>query len=237
MKKSRWRVARIICLRFRVVRRSSSITPILIVLRGMPSTSSTLPNISTTKSPSSGPCIFGLTMYSEPAFELTSRDRPLRSCSAAAAVSIASTIPSGTGTCSPSPPSSSPPCPGGAPFCFRVAGIVTASVNMWIPTFRASNTARPGRLRYPPVAAQVQVRSGLSLRITSTPPFCMGTAMSPFISPSQLPYATTLSSASTVHAESSMSQIAVMALSIWMSLTPAACDAPTGCERSISSSR
>ena len=53
-------------LRLTVVRRSSSMMPTLRVLRARPSTSSTRLNSSLAKATSSGPCIFGLTMYTEP---------------------------------------------------------------------------------------------------------------------------------------------------------------------------
>ena len=48
--------------RLTVVRRSSSMMPILTVLRARPSTSSTRAKISLAKATSSGPCIFGLTI-------------------------------------------------------------------------------------------------------------------------------------------------------------------------------
>ncbi len=52
--------------RFTVVRRSSSMMPTFRVLRGRPRTSSTRPNSSLVKAASSGPCIFGLTIYTLP---------------------------------------------------------------------------------------------------------------------------------------------------------------------------
>jgi len=61
-KKRRSLTAFIVCARLRDVRRSSSITPILIVLRGRPSTSSTRLISVPASAASSDPCIFGLTM-------------------------------------------------------------------------------------------------------------------------------------------------------------------------------
>ena len=52
------------------VRRSSSMIPILMVVGGSSSASSTAVNRSTDRPTSSGPCIFGLTTYRLPAREL-----------------------------------------------------------------------------------------------------------------------------------------------------------------------
>ena len=49
------------------MRRSSSMMPIFSVSRAKPSRSSTRPNSSAAKATSSGPCIFGRTMYTAPA--------------------------------------------------------------------------------------------------------------------------------------------------------------------------
>ena len=59
-----WRngAARMQAARLTVVLRSSSIMPILIVLRGRPRKSSTRANVSDAKATSSGPCIFGFTI-------------------------------------------------------------------------------------------------------------------------------------------------------------------------------
>ena len=62
MKTTRSRAARMLSLRFSVVRRSSSMIPTLSVFRRMPSAASTRAKSSTAKATSSGPCIFGLTM-------------------------------------------------------------------------------------------------------------------------------------------------------------------------------
>ena len=62
MKKMRSFAARIDSFRFSVVRRSSSMIPILSVKRERPSTSSTRPKSSLEKATSSGPCILGFTI-------------------------------------------------------------------------------------------------------------------------------------------------------------------------------
>ena len=56
--------------KFIVVLLSSSIIPIFIVLFGNPSIFSTAANNSIVKATSSGPCIFGFTIYTEPVLEL-----------------------------------------------------------------------------------------------------------------------------------------------------------------------
>ncbi|MNT61053.1 hypothetical protein D3C72_1986690 [compost metagenome] len=83
-------------LRLMVVRRSSSMMPTFRVLRGRPSTSSTRPKISVAKATSSGPCIFGLTMYIEPVRVFLRLVLPLRLCSAIRPVNRPSWMPSGT---------------------------------------------------------------------------------------------------------------------------------------------
>ena len=62
MKKTRSFAARTHSFRFTVVRRSSSMIPILIVWRSSPRTSSTCARVRSQKATSSGPCILGLTM-------------------------------------------------------------------------------------------------------------------------------------------------------------------------------
>ena len=71
---------------------SSSIIPILHVYLGKFRTSSTLEKIKSVNAVSSGPCILGFTMYTDPVLELVLF---LISCSAAAVVINASIIPSG----------------------------------------------------------------------------------------------------------------------------------------------
>ncbi len=61
MKQTRARAARMHSLRLTVVRRSSSMMPILTVFGGRPSTASTRSKISVVNATSSGPCILGLT--------------------------------------------------------------------------------------------------------------------------------------------------------------------------------
>ncbi len=58
--------ARIAAARFSEVRRSSSMRPIFSVFGASPSSCSTRPNSVAVKATSSGPCCFGLTMYTDP---------------------------------------------------------------------------------------------------------------------------------------------------------------------------
>ena len=83
--------------KFSVVLRSSSIMPTLIVLRDSLSASSILANRSQVNCTSSGPCILGFTIFTEP-LRLLLRPLllPLRSCIAASTVIMPSSIPSGT---------------------------------------------------------------------------------------------------------------------------------------------
>ncbi|MCY1179205.1 hypothetical protein D9M73_195900 [compost metagenome] len=83
-------------LRLTVVRRSSSMMPTFSVLRFMPSTSSMRPNSSLVNAASSGPCIFGLTMYTEPVRLFLRLVLPLRLWIAARLVTRPSRMPSGT---------------------------------------------------------------------------------------------------------------------------------------------
>ncbi|MNY15998.1 hypothetical protein D3C86_1492390 [compost metagenome] len=69
MKTTRSFAARMLSLRLIVVRRSSSMIPIFMVFGAMPTSFSTRLKISLAKATSSGPCIFGLTTYIEPARE------------------------------------------------------------------------------------------------------------------------------------------------------------------------
>ena len=95
MNTTRSEAARIHSLRLTVVRRSSSIIPTFMVLRGKLSASSTRPNSSVVNATSSGPCIFGLTMLIEPVVEFLTLLLPLRSWMAIMAVTMPSIIPSG----------------------------------------------------------------------------------------------------------------------------------------------
>eukprot|EP00438_Fugacium_kawagutii_P018735 Skav212364 [mRNA] locus=scaffold3038:151117:151527:- [translate_table: standard] len=100
MKKTRSDACRMHSRRLAEVRRSSSIMPILIVLRRKPKNSSARPKSREVKAISSGPCCLGFTIYTEPSREFINRPVPLRSCKAAAVVTRQSTNPSGT--CFPS---------------------------------------------------------------------------------------------------------------------------------------
>mmetsp|Transcript_20697 Transcript_20697/g.52748 ORF Transcript_20697/g.52748 Transcript_20697/m.52748 type:complete len:378 (+) Transcript_20697:701-1834(+) len=119
MKTRRCRAACIALARLSDVRRSSSMIPIFRVCCGNSSTVSTASKRSTASCTSSGPCIFGLTMYTEPSALLHASPRPRRtltSCRAHAAVTIASIRCSGTGVPS---------------------AVVTASERTCMPTLRA----------------------------------------------------------------------------------------------------
>ena len=118
--------------RFALVRRSSSMMPILSVLRGRASNSSVRANNSLAKATSSGPCSFGLTIYIEPARLLCSRGRPRRSCVAISAVITQSRKVSGVSW----------------PWLSS-----TASVYMWWPTLRTSIRLRPATSTVPPPGA------------------------------------------------------------------------------------
>ncbi|MCY1178065.1 hypothetical protein D9M73_184000 [compost metagenome] len=83
-------------LRLTVVRRSSSMMPTFRVLRGRPSMSSIRPNNSLVNAASSGPCIFGLTMYTDPVRLFLRLLLPLRLWIAARLVTRPSRMPSGT---------------------------------------------------------------------------------------------------------------------------------------------
>ena len=121
--------ARMHSLRFSVVRRSSSMMPILTVFLGSPSTRSTCVKMSSVNATSAGPCIFGLTTYTDPARELRGPSALARSCLAASTVTIASSKPSKA-----SRPSRS-----------RRAVVVSR----W-PTWRTSISARPGSVNDDP---------------------------------------------------------------------------------------
>ena len=174
---------RIHSARFTVVRRSSSMMPTLRVLRGNPNRSSISEKSSTVRLTSSGPCIFGFTIYIEPVREFLSSLLPCRSCSAQKVVKSPSINPSGISSLA----------------ALRMAGLV-----MRWPTLRTNSRLRPGRLSVLPSGA-VKQRSGFSRRVSVSPPFLKVSVRSPFIRPSQLRYTTTLSSASTAATESSQS--------------------------------
>ena len=147
--------------RLALVRRSSSMIPIFSVACGRPRNCSTRVNISQAKAISSGPCILGFTIYTEPSRLLR---RAFRSCIAISAVTAASSMPSGISAPAPSS---------------------TASVNMWWPTLRISIRLRPGSTTSPPPGA-VNTRSGFSVRSSVLPPFSKLADRLPSIRPSQL---------------------------------------------------
>ena len=179
MNTTRSLAARMHSLRFTLVRRSSSMMPILSVFSRIPSVRSTRANSSAAKATSSGPCILGLTMYIEPAREFMRRPPPPApsppvsplspplpmSCMAHSAVTWASRMPSGTSR----PPASS-----------------TAGVVIRWPTLRTSISARPGRRVSAKPKGFLSVTSSFSSRTKVSPPFFTSTFRSPRIRPSQL---------------------------------------------------
>ena len=149
--------------RLALVRRSSSMMPILSEVGATPNIRSTRANSSTANATSSGPCILGFTIYTDPS-RLLRRALGLRSCIAISEVTAASSIPSGM----------SAPCSSS-----------TASVNMWWPTLRISIRLRPGKVMSLPSGA-VKVRSADSVRTSVLPPFSSVADRLPSIRPSQL---------------------------------------------------
>ncbi len=162
MKATRVRAARIHSFRFTVVLRSSSMMPIFTVLSGNPSRCSILDNVSLANFTSSGPCIFGLTMYMEPAGEFIRS--PVTSTIPIATVVMASIIPSGTS------------------FPSRV--FIRLVVIKW-PTLRISNNDRPRSWPSSPFG-RVMTLSGFSVLSTTTPSFLNDEDNEPSIRPSQL---------------------------------------------------
>ena len=156
---------RIHSFRLTVVRRSSSMMPIFIVKRGKPSASSIRPNNTSANATSSGPCILGLTMFTEPAVEFWNGALPFRSCIAIRVVIMPSMIPSGTS----------------APSASKIAGLVIRC-----PTLRMNNIERPFSLTVSPLTPWYS-RSGFMVRVKVLPPLVTSSARSPFIRPNQLP--------------------------------------------------
>ncbi|HIG36951.1 MAG TPA: DUF4040 domain-containing protein [Oceanospirillaceae bacterium] len=132
---------------------------------------------------------------------------PRMSCKAHKLVSRPSIMPSGTSS----------------PWALSMALLVIK----W-PTFRTNNKLRPCRLKSLPWGSWYW-RSALSVRVMVLPFLLSSMAKSPFMSPSQLRYTITLSSASTAVTESSQSIIVDTAASIMMSLTPARSVVPITC--------
>ncbi len=204
MKATRAEAARMHSTRLTEVRRSSSMMPIFTVCRGSPSTSSTRPKTASANATSSGPCIFGLTTYTDPA-RRCSGTPARRSCVAHRTVTSASSKPSGTS------------CPSGSS---------TAGVVIRCPTLRTSSSARPGRVISEPSGA-MYARSGASRRVDDRPSLATSAVSAPVSRPSQLRYASALSAPSTAATESSQSTIAVTADSSTTSATPAGSSRPT----------
>ncbi|MNP49352.1 hypothetical protein D3C76_1435320 [compost metagenome] len=138
--------------------------PTFRVLRGRPRTSSTRPNSSQAKATSSGPCIFGLTMYMLPVRLFLRLLLPFRLWMAIRPVNRPSWMPSGTSL----------------PAASRIAGLVIR----W-PTLRTNSRERPCRVSAEP-SALVYSRSGFMVRVKVVPPLETSSARSPFIRPSQL---------------------------------------------------
>mmetsp|Transcript_10432 Transcript_10432/g.31346 ORF Transcript_10432/g.31346 Transcript_10432/m.31346 type:complete len:286 (+) Transcript_10432:1041-1898(+) len=210
MKTRRSRTAAMQAVRFMLVRRSSSMTPILSAFGARPRNASALLKSRLLKATSSGPCIFGLTMYTEPARLLRTRLRgsPAGSASAGLARSNVAAL-AETKRSTKASGTASPP------------GSRTISVCICMPTLRHMSTARPGRVsRPPPTAALSKARSCLSRRCTVRPDFSNVAVRPPRMSPAHVRYTFTLSSASTAATLSSKSQMAVKALSRTTSLKP-----------------
>ena len=132
MKMIRSDAARIHSLRFTVVRRSSSMMPILRVFGAMPRAASTRPKSSTANAVSSGPCILGFTTYTDLVREFRWLLLPFRSCREIKLAIMASMMPSKISS----------------PAWSRIAGLVIR----W-PTWRTSISERPGRENRLPLAS------------------------------------------------------------------------------------
>ena len=172
MNTTRERAARMHSARLSVVRRSSSMMPILTVLLGSPSSCSTASNRLLVRATSSGPCIFGLTTYTEPAGELRCSAGRARSCLAISVDTTASRMPSGTSL----------------PVDVEHGGRrhqMTDVANQQQRPAALANARRPSTRAY--------VRSGSSRRMNCEPALSTGVSRSPRINPSQLRYAATLS--------------------------------------------
>ena len=139
---------------------SSSIMPILQVYCFIPKTSSTLLNIRFVKAVSSGPCIFGLTIYIDPFFEFFFF---FKSCNAAAVVINASIIPSGTSL----------------PSFNNIEGLVIRC-----PTFLIKSRLRPRNFK-PLPSLEIKFLSGFNFLSKFLPFFSNCVFKSPFIKPNQ----------------------------------------------------
>mmetsp|Transcript_22541 Transcript_22541/g.57465 ORF Transcript_22541/g.57465 Transcript_22541/m.57465 type:complete len:263 (+) Transcript_22541:673-1461(+) len=164
MKKTRALASLMHSRRLTLVRLSSSMIPILIVLRRRPKNSSAMPKRRLVSATSSGPCCFGFTMYKEPVRLFMWCPVPRRSCSEAATVMKQSTKPSGAGFPS---------------------FVTTMSVNMWWPTLRIKAMERPGMVAALPAASRNQM-SPFILRVIGLPSFMKGASSVPRSTPVML---------------------------------------------------
>mmetsp|Transcript_84310 Transcript_84310/g.272540 ORF Transcript_84310/g.272540 Transcript_84310/m.272540 type:complete len:235 (+) Transcript_84310:377-1081(+) len=164
IKNTRSEAARMHSRRFALVRRSSSMMPILMVFLRRPKNSSVRPKIEEVRATSRGPCIFGLTMYTEPTRLFTMLPVLRRSCRAAAVVTRQSTNPSGT---------------------IRPSAVTTMSVNMWWPTLRTRATERPGRDFASPFSSRNQM-SWFGRRTKDLPSLTKGASKVPRMTPQML---------------------------------------------------
>ena len=155
--------ARMHSFRLIVVLLSSSIIPILTVKGLIFNASSTAVKRSQVNWTSSGPCIFGFTMYTLPALELDRRLFPPRSCLAIHMVNMASKMPSGISF----------------PALSKIAGLVIR----W-PTFLTNIRLRPVSRNFLPRVSLYSL-SVLSCLVSSASPFMKVSFKSPFISPNQ----------------------------------------------------
>ena len=155
--------SRIHSLRLILVRLSSSIIPIFIVFGSIWRNFSTSLKTSLASLTSSGPCILGLTIYTEPVVEFLSPDWRFISCWAIKAVQTASIKPS----------------PISSPFSSRIQGVVIK----W-PTFRTSSSDLPFSICVVPVEVIISI-SEFKRRSISAPPLLKWANKFPFIRPSQ----------------------------------------------------
>ena len=158
--------------RLALVRRSSSMMPSLTVLAGKPKSASTRLKSSLAKATSAGPCIFGLTIYTEPVRELPYRCSlvRLRSCSAIATVTTASRMPSNISL----------------PWPSRIAGLVIRC-----PTLRKNKSERPCSVTTPSLACVAPIPawyflSAFRVRLKVLPFLVTLSTSVPFKMPNQL---------------------------------------------------
>ena len=163
MKAMRDLASRIHSLRLTLVRRSSSIIPIFMLFGCIWRNFSISVKTSFANFTSSGPCIFGLTIYTEPAVEFLMPDWRLISCCAIKTVHTASINPS----------------PISSPCSSRILGVVIKC-----PTFRTSSKDLPLSVNFDPLDV-VMSMSEFSCLFIIEPPLEKVVDKSPFIKPSQ----------------------------------------------------